>query len=179
MPLPSMCMGWLDIVLLLPLAWGLIRGLVKGFVVSIGSLIGLIVGIYVANAKATEVGAWLSQWFTLSERQLYALSYVLLFIGITLLCMLLSRLVAKFFSALSMAWLDKLLGAILGFLKYALIMSVLVNLVETVDVRLQFIEPETKVNSLAYFPLQRLAPGLLPFVHFYLDEYNHETTETE
>ena len=171
-------MSLIDVILLLPLLWGLIRGLMKGFVISVGSFISLLAGIYVANAYAPLWEVQLAEWFNLPERYLYVLAYVLLFVTVALIGLLLFRLIARFFKALSMAWLDKTLGAILGFFKYALIVSVIVNLVEMVDVHFRIIQPETKVQSIAYIPLQRLTPGVLPYVHFYLDEY-HETTETE
>ena len=171
-------MKWLDVILLLPLVWGLLCGLMKGFVVSVGSFAGLVAGIYVAGANADSLAGRLTEWFTLSPRQLYVVAYLLIFVGVALLCLLLSRLAAHLFRQLSMAWLDKTLGAVFGFFKYALIMSVLVNLVEIVDVRLRLIDPETKVHSVAYMPLRNLVPEVLPYVHFYLDEY-HEATETE
>ena len=171
-------MSLLDAILLLPLVWGLIRGLMKGFILTVGSLVSLLAGIYVANAYVSESVVLLAQWFTLPDRYLYLLAYVLIFTVVVLLGLLVSKLMARFFKALSLAWLDKTLGAVLGFLKYALLVSVVVNLVDLVDVHLHLIERDTKAQSVAYMPLKQLAPGLLPYVRFYLDDF-HEATETE
>lgn len=168
--------NWLDIVLGIPLLYGLVRGLFKGIVQSIGSLIGLVIGIVVAHAYAPTLSQYLDQWFNLTLNQCFTLSYILLFIAVVLLCAMVVKIIDKFLSIITLGWVNKLLGGCFGFLKYALLLSVLVNLLDTVDERLNFIPKEKKEISFLYQPVKSVVPMLMPYVHFYLDSQN-ETTE--
>jgi len=47
-------MNWLDLLLAVPLAWGLYKGLTSGFIMEIARLVGLIAGIAIGVGFANE-----------------------------------------------------------------------------------------------------------------------------
>ncbi len=61
---------------------------------------------------------------------------------------------------MSLGGLNKLLGGFFGGLKYALIVSVLLNVFDAIDSKFPIVEPETKSNSFGYKPMLKLAPAL-------------------
>lgn len=158
----------LDIILVIPLAWGLVRGLYKGFLMSVGSLLGLIIGIYVANAYSGQMSEYILQQFVLSPGMAHAISFFVIFAGVTFICFLISKLLDKFFNLVMLSWLNRLLGALFGVLKCALIVSVVLNLVIMVDRYVSFIPEQTKSESVLYEPLQKMVPTILPYVKFYV-----------
>lgn len=169
-------LNWLDIVLGIPLVYGVVRGLFKGVVQSVGSLIGLVLGIVLAYAYAQPFSEQLIQWFVLTPTQSYTISFILLFVLVVVVCALLVKLIDTFLSLVTLGWVNKLLGGLFGLLKIALLLSVLIHLVDMVDQRFKWIQPQVKQQSLLYTPVKAVLPTLMPYVHLYLDK-QHETTE--
>lgn len=162
-------MSWLDLAFAIPLIWGVIRGLYKGLIMSVGSLVGLVLGIYVASIYSIEFSHFLNKWFVLSEDKGYFLSFLLLFIIVSLVSFFIASLLNKFVKLATLAWLNRLLGAIFGFLKYALIISVLLNLYLHIDrggIRSVF---DKNRESVLYQPLSEFVPTLMPYVEFYVN----------
>lgn len=168
-------LNWLDIVLGIPLLYGLVRGLFKGIVQSVGSLAGLVLGIAVAYFCADTFSQQLIQWFVLTPNQSYTIAYILLFIGVVLLCSLVVRIIDKFLSIITLGWVNKLLGGCFGLLTMALLLSVIIYLVDRVDERFKWIQPAIKQESLLYKPVKMVVPTLMPYVDFYLDAQDETT----
>ena len=61
---------------------------------------------------------------------------------------------------MSLGGLNKLFGGLFGALKYALILSVLINVFNVVDDKFSIINPTTKSASFAYKPVLDLGPAL-------------------
>lgn len=158
----------LDICLVIPLAWGLVRGLYKGLLLSVGSLIGLVLGIYVANIYSTDLTKFMLSKFVLSENIAHVIAYFLIFAGVTLVTFFVAKILDKFFKVVMLSWLNRLLGAIFGILKYALVISVILNLLSMVDGYVQTIPEQRKKESILYEPLYKLVPTVLPYVNFYV-----------
>ena len=167
--------NWLDIALGLPLLYGLVRGLFRGIVQSIGSLVGLVLGIALAYVYADALSQQLSQWFVFTASQSYTIAFILLFVVVVLVCALLVKMLDKFLSIVTLGWINKLLGGCFGFLKVALLLSVIIYLVDRFDDRFKWIKPEVKQHALLYKPVKAVVPTVLPFVHSYLDSENERT----
>ena len=160
---------WLDICLIIPLAWGLVRGLYKGLMMSVGSLVGLILGVYLANIYAPQLSAVLLKQFVLSQQVAHVLAYFLIFGGVTLISFLIAKILDKFFKVVMLSWLNRLLGALFGVVKYALALSVILNLIALLDNNnLSIIPQDAKNNSILYEPVLKTVPTLLPYVKFYV-----------
>lgn len=165
---------WLDICLLIPIAWGLVRGLYKGIVMSIASFVGLIIAIILANRFSTDFSVELYDWFVFSDRTMHAISYFAIFVVVSLLCFFIAKLLDKFLKILTLSWLNRLLGAIFGVIKYALILSVLINLANELNNHIPFVSDEKKAESILYMPLKEFVPAVMPYAKFYIDGENEE-----
>lgn len=153
-------MNKLDIFLLLPIALGFVFGLFKGLIKEITSLAAIVLGIYGAKLLAPFVSGLLISVFHFSEKMAMPMSYLVLFVGIAIALLMLSKSVEKIFDSMSLGGLNKLFGGIFGALKYALIVSVLLIVFNAIDSRFSIVSTETKENSFAYKPLLKLAPTL-------------------
>jgi len=153
-------MNSLDLFLLIPIAMGFVFGLFKGLIKELTSLAAIVLGIYGAKLLAPAVSGFLITKFDFSSKTAIPLAYLLLFIAIGIALLLLARMLDKLFDSMSLGGLNKLLGGIFGGLKYALIISVLLNVFDALDSRFNILETETKDNSIAYHPLIKLGPTL-------------------
>ncbi len=159
--------NWIDACVALLLVWGAARGFYKGFVLSVSSLIGLILGIYIAAIYSPSFIPSLKDWFVLTKTQAHVLSFVLVFIVISVGCFFIAKILDKFLKIVLLSWINRLVGVIFGLIKYALILSVLFNLYDA------FIGPnitgdESTINkSVTYRQIQKFVPTVLPYIEFY------------
>ncbi len=154
----------MDIFIAIPLLWGLVRGLYKGIVMSVGSFLGLCLGVFLAYKYAPLFANVLTEWFTLSTQICYTLAYIFIFLIVALLTFLVAKILDKFLSIITLGWLNKLLGAVFGLLKYALIISVIVNLADYAGQYVKIIPQQCKENSIFYKPVKKLGPWVVPHI---------------
>lgn len=156
--------SYLDIFFAIPLIWGIVRGLMSGFIRSLSVFVGLILGITLAQTYAADLSPIISEWFTLSARQCLSLAYVVIFIAVMLLVAIVARILDKFLHLILLGWLNKLLGALFGFFKWAIILSFFIMVVEYANSKFEFLSPEKKSESLLYEPIKNVVPTIMPYV---------------
>lgn len=153
-------MNSLDLFLLIPIALGFIFGLFKGLVKELASLAAIVLGIYGAKLLAPLVSSILVQSFDFSPKTAQPLSYLFVFVAIAVVLLMLAKMLDKVFETMSLGGLNKLFGGAFGAMKYALIISVLLNVFDAIDSRFSILKLETKQNSIAYKPLMKVGPIL-------------------
>lgn len=156
--------SYLDIFFAIPLLWGIVRGLMSGFIRSLSVFVGLILGIYLAHVYASDLSPTISEWFTISAKQCLSLSYVIIFIAVMLFVAIAARILDKFVHLILLGWLNKLLGALFGFFKWAIILSFFVMLIEYANSKFEFLSQEKKSESLLYEPIKEIVPTIMPYV---------------
>lgn len=153
-------MNTLDTFILIPLLIGFIFGFFKGFIREVLGLAVVFFGIYGAKWFSPIISSILTGVFSVSEQTAKPLSFVLMFITIAIVLMILARSLHKFAESISLGGLNKLMGGIFGLLKYALIVSLLLIVLNAVDTQLSFLNAQTKNKSILYKPMLNLAPDL-------------------
>ena len=88
-------MNILDIIILVPIAYGLVRGLIKGFVHELTSLVAIAAGVVGAKIWAPALAVQLATWFNMQSNVAQPVSYLLLFIAIALCLHLVGKLFEK------------------------------------------------------------------------------------
>ena len=158
-------MNTLDIILLIPLAYGLFSGLMKGFFKEVASLLGIILGIYMARIFALPLSHWLITWLDYSEKVMVPISYILIFLTVAIGLNIIAFMLEKMMKFVSLGWLNKLGGAAFGMLKFALIVSVLLNVFAMLNDHIKLVETETLQESVLYKPVKNTSIHL-PFLSF-------------
>ena len=82
------------------------------------------------------------------------------------------------YSKADLNWMNKLLGALFGALKWALIMSVILNLMTLIDPFYEIIKPEAKSTSIAYSPVLKMASMAKNTVDEYLPQYTQDDEDS-
>jgi membrane protein required for colicin V production len=117
-------MNLLDIFMLVILGFCLIRGIFRGIIKELTSIVGVFVGFFVAYNFYPVVAVLISRFFT-SEAYLNIASFFLAFTVLFLAVGLIGVVLKHLFKAVALGWIDRVLGAIFGFVKAILIVSVL------------------------------------------------------
>jgi membrane protein required for colicin V production len=157
-------MNYLDIIILVPLIWGIYKGFSKGLVVEVASLAALIVGVWCA-IHFSELAADLlvnEFGFDISASYLSPVSFAVTFIAVAVVIVVVSKMIDKLLSAIALGGVNKFFGAIFGGLKTFLVIAILLYFVNGVDDKTNFISEEKKNDSLLYRPLVELVERVVP-----------------
>lgn len=157
-------MNYLDIVLIIPLLWGLYKGFTKGLIIEVASLIALGLGIWGSIHFSDLTGAWLQEQLALETEYLSVLAFAVTFIGIVVAIYALAKLLERVVNLVAMKFANKMAGAAFGALKLGLIASVLLLIVDGMDQRIDFIPEEDKQASVLYGPVMSIAGTVIPGV---------------
>lgn len=157
-------MNYLDIILTIPLLWGLYKGIIKGFVKELAALIAIIAGIYGAIGFTDNVHPYLKEQFAIESYFLPIISFAITFIIIVLTVKLVGFIIDKIVNAVDLGIISRLLGGVFGVLKTAFIISALLLIINTFDYYLKLIPKEQKKQSVLYKPISNIIPSIMPNV---------------
>jgi membrane protein required for colicin V production len=118
--------NWFDIVLALVLLWSAVAGLRAGFarvvVGLIATVVGLIAGFWFYRILAAKLMPWLKTPVVAD-----VLGFLIIFISVVLLGSLIAALFSRLFRWFGLSWFNHLLGGFAGFLRGALIVAAMVD----------------------------------------------------
>ncbi len=133
-------MNTLDVIFLVLIGASVLYSLIRGLVREIFSFLAIILGFFAASYGSAVITNWLIRWVeheTLAHILGFAILFVLVALGISLLGKFLSKLVKK----MDLGWADRTAGAAFGFLK-ALLLVAIILLVLTA-----FLPPKSRLLS--------------------------------
>lgn len=149
-------MNILDIILLIPLLWFAYKGFVNGLAIELASLLALILGIYLAYRFSVYVGYKIG----LNGKYAGIFAFIITFVAVVVLVHLLARIIDKAFSLASLGFINKLAGIVFGVLKIALVISIILYLINILDIKRLIISEKNRRESVLLQPLTKLAPLL-------------------
>ena len=154
-------MNWLDIVIVIFLGITTITGLSRGLVKIIIPLVGIILGVVLAGQFYGSLADGLSHWFH-SPSQANIAGFVIIFIIFVMVSLIIAWLLSKFLSLLLLGWVDKLGGAVLGFVIGGLVCGTILTIITKYN--FAGIEGSIRGSSLASFFVNHfnMALPLLP-----------------
>ncbi len=143
-------MNKLDLILLVPFLWGLIRGFIKGFIIQLAGIAAFLLGLLGAIHFSDFMAAFLQEhmgWHY-SHTQLW--SFAITFLAIVLLVFFLAKLMEKAVKIAALGLLNKITGALFGALKFVLITGALLYFVSSFENRFRIIPSKTQQGSVLY-----------------------------
>ncbi|NVJ48039.1 MAG: CvpA family protein [Cytophagia bacterium] len=150
-------MKTLDVILLIPLVFGAFLGFKKGLLLEIVGVLAFILAI-IGGFKLMETGmVYLSEYFEDFGQLLPFISFLIIFLAIILLINMLGKLLKKMIDMTLLGGFDKFAGAILGLVKWAIGVSILLWLVNNFGIEL----PGQEEELVLYPFLTELGPKLI------------------
>ena len=165
-------MNTIDIVILCILGIGLVQGFWKGFIKQLASLLGLVVGLLAAKALYASLAEKLYTTVTDSMSVAQGLAFVLIWLAVPIGFAIVASLLTKAMEAVALGGINRLLGAGLGLLKCALLVSLLIGIVEFVDSDHKLIEKKEKKASVLYEPMKSCAEIFVPVAKSAWEDFN-------
>lgn len=144
----------LDWFILIVLIGGLIRGYTVGAIRQIGGLIGIVAALLFSVEFMESVGTMIVESIGLAPSLAPLAGFTVLFLGVYLLFLALSRLVEQVFQSLSLSFVNRTAGGAVGGLKAALLLSLLFLVLGGMEMPGQ----QTRKDSTFYQPVAQLLP---------------------
>ncbi|WP_405412070.1 CvpA family protein [Maribacter sp. Asnod1-A12] len=147
-------MGLLDILLGLPLIWGLWKGYKNGLFMEIASIVALVAGIFGAIHFSYITGEYLSEHLNWDERNMSIIAFIITFVLIIIIVNLVGKLLTKVANFAMLGSLNKIAGGIFGALKVAILLGAAFIFFDRIDTTFNLITVETKEKSILYQPIK-------------------------
>lgn len=157
-------MAILDIILLLCFVPAIVSGISKGFVKQVVDLAAILIAAWAAFHFSTVMGEWLSQYITLEKSILNVISFILIIIVTAVVLNLVGALVTKALKAVSLGFVNRLLGLVFAILKVAVILGLVILLFETLNSTLHIVKPEATADAVVYNALKDAAEMIFPIL---------------
>ena len=164
-------MAIIDIIILSVVLLGAILGFAKGFIKQFASIVGFVAGLLAARALYAKLAERLSPAIDADVTVLQVVSFIGIWVAVPLLFMLAASLLTKAIEVVSLGWLNRLLGAGLGALKWALLICLLIAVLEYVDAKNTLLDKDTKRESVFYYPMKSFAGMLVPAAKEVTEQY--------
>ena len=164
-------MTTIDIIILIVIGAGATIGLFKGFVKQLATIAGLIVGLIAAKALYMSLAEKLCPTITDSMTLAQIISFIMIWIAVPLGFTLASLLFSRALDAMSLGWVNRLLGMALGVLKYILLVGLFINVLEFIDSDNRLVHQTKKSESVLYYPMKNFVGIFFPTVKKVTQQY--------
>ena len=169
----------IDVFIALLLAYEIFRGLKRGFIAEVGSIVALIVAFYTASAMRGSMAHLLSPVCLDSPAWSSAIGFLVTFLVVFLLIVILAKIFEGFLGIIALGGINRLAGGLFCLFKGALILSIVLNLYETIDSDRSFIGAKRIESSIFYKPVKKVAPTLFPHFGSKKSDQNPEKPDSE
>ena len=162
-------MNYLDISLVIPMVYGLIRGFSKGIVKEITSLAAIVIGIYLALSFSVHIEhifiritSIFSSELSKKENESFIpiISFAVIFLLSVISVKAIGNIINRITNILALGVISKILGALFSFVKVCLLLSALIYFEKTIEI----IPKKIIKISVIYSPLESVIEKLLPSI---------------
>lgn len=164
-------MNFLDLIILLPIAYVAYRGFINGFFREIFGIIGIVLAVYLTFKYMGAVSGIVAP-FVENQDRATIISGIVMFIGIIVIAQLATVALEKLFEVAQLGIINKLAGLMFGALKSAIFISAILLLLAGVGIPSE----ENTSNSASYPIVITVAPatfdlvaGLFPGTQDFID----------
>jgi len=157
-------MNYIDFIIIILIIFGVVRGFTDGLVKELASLAALILGIWGAIKFSSFTAGKLYDYFDMTGRYVGIIAFVITFILIVIAIHFVGLIADKFIDAISLGFLNRLLGMVFGGFKTALILSVIFVVLNAIDAKHPFLPKDKIAQSKFYNPIADIAPAIFPII---------------
>ncbi|NSW93316.1 MAG: CvpA family protein [Bacteroidales bacterium] len=157
-------MNWIDFVILILLVLGLFKGFTDGLVKELASLTALVLGIWGAIKFSGLTAEKLYDFFDMTGKYVGILAFLITFGIIVIIIHFVGIVADRFVKAVSLGFLNRLLGMVFGVFKTALLLSILFVVLNAIHAKHPFLPEEKIKQSKFYNPIADIAPAIFPVI---------------
>ena len=153
-----MPMNYLDIVIVIPMLYGIVKGFLNGLIKEITGLLGLFIGAYIAIQFSSYLYPSIISILPKQDEFIPIISFAILFILSVIVIKTLGYIIDRSSKVLALGFVSRMLGGVFGFLKVVVIFSIILSLTK----EYKLIKKETQRQSVLITPLQEITDIIMP-----------------
>lgn len=157
--------SWIDIIIAAILIFSLWRGWLNGFIYELAVLSAFFTGLYAGFKFAWFIQDKIGHWFNMSHRGAAEISFFVMFVLVFVATILLGKLFSSLVNVTPLGILNKILGALFSFARYALVLSLILWFMKDANGKYKLIPPAQSEKSKLITPLDKMAPAVLPVLN--------------
>ena len=154
-------MSIIDIIIIIPFVWAVIRGFREGVARQLSGIAGLILGVWLGFKFGSMVGTWL----TMRGETAKIVGFIVVVIGVMGLCAFVGWLLGKLFKVAGLGMFDTIGGVLVSTLKMLIIMSVLVVCFDVANNQWRMVKQSRISNSKLYGPVMHMSTYMFPVIN--------------
>ena len=157
-------MNYIDIIIIFILAASILLGFIHGFVKEAAAFAALVLGIWGAIKFSSFTAQKLYDFFDISGQYTGIAAFIITFVIIVIAIHFIGIVVNKFVKVMALGLLNRILGAVFGIIKSALILSVIFSILNAVDAKKPFLPKRKIEQSALYYPISDIVPAIFPII---------------
>lgn len=165
----------LDIIVLLTIAFAVIKGIRNGLIIAVFSILAFVIGLAAALKLSTIVAAWLSESTNINVQWLPFIAFALVFIITAFGIRFVATLIEKAVDLAWMGWFNKLAGVLVYVVLYILILSVLFFYAS----QMKLITDEAIAVSRTYPYIQPFGPKVIEMIAIVIPIFSNMFSELQ
>lgn len=153
---------YLDLIIIVFLAWGMIRGFKRGLIIELCTLMALVLGVFGAYYFGSETSEYLIKEFNTDKRVSLVLAFAILFLGIVVAVYFFGKTLEKVIKLVALGLINKLAGLLFGLAKFAILLSGIFFLINGFPFTENIISKDWKKDSYLYEPVEEISYIIYP-----------------
>jgi membrane protein required for colicin V production len=134
----------------------------KGLIIEAASFVAFGFGIWGGIHFSDFMAKKISGWFNWQSPYLPIVSFAVVFLGIIITVYFIAKLIQRMVDGMALSAINKIGGSLFGALKFAMLISVIIFVMNAIEKSYPLISFKTKEQSLLYKPMGMIAPTLIP-----------------
>ncbi len=151
-------MNYLDVLIIIPLVYAMIKGFSNGVIKEITGILALFLGVYIAINFSSYLTPKISVFLNGNEEFVAITSFTILFLFTIISIKFFGYIVDSFLKVLALGFVSRLFGVVFGFFKTVVILAVLL----AVTKEYKLIEKSIQKKSTLFPPLERVSKVIIP-----------------
>ena len=157
-------MNIIDVVAFIILTYGVLRGVNKGLIIEISGILAFALGLMGAFKFSNLTSKILSNLVDWNPKAIQLVCFIALFLIIIYLISLMAKMITKTLKLISLGWLNRIFGGLFGFIKWSIIISTLIMVVNEINTLVTVFPNSIFENSKIYPFLANLGSFLFDWV---------------
>ena len=143
---------------------GAILGFSKGALRQVATLVGLVAGLLLARALYATVGERMALELGTSATVAQIIAFFLIWLLVPVALLWVASVISRVMEIVNLGILNRLAGAVVGAIKYALLVSMVIHFIEFIDTKDELIQRTVKQTSLLYYPMEDMGNVFIPTI---------------
>jgi membrane protein required for colicin V production len=154
----------IDIIIVVPVIWGLYKGFTKGLITEVAQVAALVLGVLLGTKLSYLLSDVLVNNAGLSEKYVPLVSFVIIFIAVLVGVFMLAKALTGMTKKIALGWLNTIGGAAFGGLKFLLVIGIVLQLIVSNDSKGRLISENTRNQSILLQPTLSTTQFFSPYL---------------